>query len=139
MRLSALLTIPLLACHINAIAIPAPTPARDYPALVVRDTTASITPAPSPTDGYFTSTQTIIVGGFTNEYATNPGNTIEIAIQTCIQTIVPDSNGYVPPGTCGAIWAYYPNFNAAVVFAVMFAATTALHIIQAIRYKKVGS
>ncbi|KAK2037404.1 RTA1 domain-containing protein [Colletotrichum somersetense] len=65
-----------------------------------------------------------------------PAKTIDIAIPTCIQTIKPDSNGYVPPGECGAIWNYYPSFIAAVVFTGLFALLTVIHIWQAARHKK---
>ncbi|EFQ29049.1 RTA1 domain-containing protein [Colletotrichum graminicola] len=65
-----------------------------------------------------------------------PAKTIEIAIPTCIQTIKPDVNGYVPPGECGAIWNYYPSFVAAAVFAVLFALLTAVHIWQTAKHKK---
>jgi hypothetical protein len=55
---------------------------------------------------------------------------------TCTQTIKPDKNGYVPPGTCGSLYNYYPSFAAAIVFAVMFGALMVAHIAQAAIYKK---
>ena len=96
-------------------------------------------PSPSPTlapDGTYISTEHITVGGVTNDHITIPAQTIDIPIQTCIQTITPDANGYVPPGTCGAIWDYYPSFVAAAIFAVLFGTLTFVHIWQAARYKK---
>ena len=55
---------------------------------------------------------------------------------TCTQTIQPDKNGYVPPGTCGALYAYYPSFGAAIAASVLFGALAILHITQAAVYKK---
>jgi hypothetical protein len=99
-------------------------------------TVLSTTSTPAPT-GNFLTTEHITVDGVTNDHLTIPGKTIDIAIPTCVQTIIPDSNGYVPPGTCGALWQYYPSFNAAVAFAVLFGLLTAVHIWQAARYNKV--
>ncbi|KAM5347803.1 hypothetical protein ACJ41O_007627 [Fusarium nematophilum] len=123
-----------------AVAIPAAT--QTIPAtLVVREPAeptlairaAKTTAAPT---GIFTTTDYVVVGGVTNPHVTIPGKTIDIAHPTCIQTITPDENGYVPPGTCGAIFHYYPSFAAAVTFAILFAALTGVHIWQAARYKK---
>ncbi|ETN41095.1 uncharacterized protein HMPREF1541_03030 [Cyphellophora europaea CBS 101466] len=61
---------------------------------------------------------------------------LDLPSSTCTQTIEPDRNGYVPPGTCGALWAYYPSFAAAVAFAVLFGALLIAHLGQAILYKK---
>ncbi|CAJ2504720.1 Uu.00g121140.m01.CDS01 [Anthostomella pinea] len=118
----------------------APTPIPTYTSLpttllaqVARQATAAVTSAPT---GTFISTQHITIGGVTNDYVTLAGSTIDLALPTCIQTITPDANGYLPPGTCNAIWDYYPSFSAAAAFAVIFGLLTALHIFQAIRYKK---
>ncbi|KAK2026641.1 RTA1 domain-containing protein [Colletotrichum zoysiae] len=86
--------------------------------------------------GVFITTKHITIPGVTNSHVNIPAKTIDIAIPTCIQTIKPDSNGYVPPGECGAIWNYYPSFVAAVVFTGLFALLTAVHIWQAARHKK---
>ncbi|KAH7150291.1 RTA1 like protein-domain-containing protein [Dactylonectria estremocensis] len=94
---------------------------------------ASTTAIPT---GYFIATQTIIVDGVTNSHVTIAPNTILLAIPTCVQTLEPDENGYLPPGTCNAIWNYYPSFAAALVFMALFAALTAVHIWQAAKYKK---
>jgi hypothetical protein len=89
--------------------------------------------------GTFMTTLRNIEPGVTNDHVTIPANTIDIVIPTCIQTIIPDANGYVPPGTCGALWEYYPSFIAAVVFAALFTALTIVHIWQAVHYKKVST
>lgn len=85
----------------------------------------------------FTTTILNIIPGRTDSYVTIHPQTIAIAIPTCHQTITPDHNGYVPPGTCGAIWTYYPAFKAAVAFGVIFALLLGVHLWQAIIYKKV--
>ncbi|CAM1511944.1 Fc.00g094570.m01.CDS01 [Cosmosporella sp. VM-42] len=118
----------------------APTPTSTSLAnLAARETTASeesnLDTTALPT-GIFTTTDHIIIDGVTNSHVTIPAKTIDISRPTCIQTITPDGNGYVPPGTCGAIWDYYPKFIAAIVFAALFAIVTAVHVWQAAKYKK---
>ncbi|MCJ1414505.1 hypothetical protein MMC32_000832 [Xylographa parallela] len=61
---------------------------------------------------------------------------LHLPTPTCIQTITPDANGYVPPGTCHALYKYYPSFAAAVVFSILFGVLTILHISQAAVHKK---
>lgn len=85
----------------------------------------------------FTTTKLIVIDGETNSVLTIPAKTITLALPTCIQTIEPDSNGYVPPGTCGAIWNYYPSHGAAVGFTILFAVLVVIHVWMAVRYKKV--
>ncbi|KAI1341249.1 RTA1 like protein-domain-containing protein [Xylariaceae sp. FL0016] len=105
---------------------------------VVRQATAAaVTQAPSSTTAIdFISTEHVTIVGVTNAYVTNPGRTIDIAIPTCVQTLVPDANGHLPPGTCNAIWDYYPSFGAALAFAVLFAALSGAHVFQAVRLRK---
>lgn len=74
---------------------------------------------------------------------TLPDKTIGIKIITldipeCTQTITPDSNGYVPPGSCNAQYNYYPSFAAALVAAIFFGVVTFAHIAEGIKYKKVS-
>lgn len=133
----------LVACcmpaAVESFHIPTPTVS------IIRDagsasqnTAATITSFQSAgSDGYFTTTKHITIEGVTNDHVTIAGKTIDIAIPTCIQTITPDANGYVPPGTCGAIWDYYPNFPAALVFACIFGILTMIHVWQAIANRKV--
>lgn len=125
-----------------AFALPAPTPAPTlslHPHHAQRDaSTPSATPAVTE-DIYFIKSQYFTIPGLTNDFDTRPAQTIMIPVPTCIPTIVPDANGYVPPGTCNAIWDYYPNFSAAVVFAALFAIVTVVHIGQAVRYRKVSA
>ncbi|KAK0099487.1 hypothetical protein ONS95_004695 [Cadophora gregata] len=60
---------------------------------------------------------------------------LNLPTPTCVQTIVPDKKGHVPPGTCNALWNYYPSFVAAVVTAGIFGAITLVHIAEAIYFK----
>lgn len=85
----------------------------------------------------FTTTKLIVINGETNSAVTIPAKTITIAIPTCIQTIEPDENGHVPPGTCGALWNYYPSFGAALAFTGLFAVLVTAHVWMAVKYKKV--
>ncbi|SCN68108.1 related to RTA1-involved in 7-aminocholesterol resistance [Fusarium fujikuroi] len=122
----------LLSGSALASAIPAQTQSHDV-TLVAR-ATATETAAP---EGWFTTTKNIAtIGGTTDKYVTIPAKTISIVVPTCVQTLEPDENGYLPPGTCNAHWNYYPSFAAAVVFALLFAALTGVHIWQAAQYKK---
>jgi hypothetical protein len=102
-----------------------------------RQASAIITSAVSTPTGDFIATKYITIDGVTNDRVTIPGKTIEIAIPTCIQTLAPDSNGYLPPGTCNALWPYYPSFGAAMALAIMFSLLTIIHIFQAVVHKKV--
>lgn len=61
---------------------------------------------------------------------------LDLPTSTCSQTITPDKNGYVPPGSCGALWNYNPSFPAAIAFSVLFGALLIAHLAQAIQYKK---
>lgn len=108
------------------------------PTLSPRDATTS-QPASTTSAIEFITTQYITIAGQTNDHVTLAPQTIAIALPTCIQTITPDKNGYVPPGTCGALYDYYPSFTAAVVFAALFGMLTVAHIAQAAVFKKVGS
>lgn len=91
---------------------------------------------PAPT-GYFDTTEFIIIPGATDDHFTQPAKTIKLTMATCKPTITPDANGYVPPGTCNAIWNYYPSFYAAAVFAGLFFLLIVVHIWLAARHKKV--
>jgi hypothetical protein len=105
-----------------------PTPSLLPTALLIpRQTSApQSTPTldPAPLVSYFTTTKQITIPGVTNPHVTLPAKTIDITIPTCIKTITPDENGYVPPGTCGALYDYYPSFAAAVAAAVIFGILT---------------
>ncbi|OHW97477.1 RTA1 domain-containing protein [Colletotrichum incanum] len=121
-----------------ALALPSgPSPTPTLSGSVDRRQDISISPTLTaiPT-GDFIATKHITIPGVTNSHVNIPAKTIDIAIPTCVQTIEPDANGYVPPRECGAIWNYYPSFVAALVFAVLFGLLTAVHIWQAAKHKK---
>ncbi|WYZ33881.1 hypothetical protein EsH8_I_000157 [Colletotrichum jinshuiense] len=115
---------------------PLPTPTLQGSLGKRQDTTIVPSATSSIPTGDFIATQFITIPGVTNSYVTIPAKTIDIAIPTCVRTIEPDANGYIPPGNCGAIWNYYPSFVAAIVFAALFGVLTAVHIWQAAKYKK---
>ena len=98
----------------------------------------STTETASIPTGYFETTRHIILPGVTDAYRTQADKTIDIVVPTCIKTITPDKNGYVPPGTCGSLYNYYPSFISAVVFSVVFGTLTIGHIAQASMLKSVS-
>jgi len=85
----------------------------------------------------FMTTNYITIPGVTNDHVTIAPQTLSIAVPTCIQTITPDKNGYVPTGTCNALYDYYPSFTAALVFSILFGILTVAHISQAAFFKTV--
>lgn len=131
------LTWIILALAASAAALPSgPSPTPTNTQLFQRSVITSSTVSAVPT-GDFITTKFITIPGVTDSHVTVPAKTITLALPTCVQTIEPDANGYVPPGSCGALWNYYPSFAAAIAFAVVFGVLTAVHIWQAARYKKV--
>ena len=104
------------------------------PTLIPRDATTITT-----TGIYFMTTEYITIAGETDAHFTLAPQTITIALPTCIQTITPDKNGYVPPGTCNALYDYYPSLGAAVVFSAIFGMLMIAHISQAVYFKTVSS
>lgn len=102
------------------------------------EATGTVAPSlPSTTMVTFTTTKLIVIEGQTNSILTIPAKTVTLALPTCIQTINPDQNGHVPPGTCGAIWNYYPSYGVALAFTVVFAALVIAHVWMSVKYKKV--
>jgi hypothetical protein len=95
------------------------------------------TPTDSTSAIEFMTVDHITIPGVTNDHVTLAPQTISITIPTCIQTITPDKNGYVPPGTCNALYNYYPSFVAALIFSCFFGMLTVAHIWQAAYFKTV--
>lgn len=124
----------LLATTALVTGIPTQLPRQAEITTSALSTQPATTPIPT---GTFTTTIYQTIEGVTNAHVTVPPKTLALAIPTCIPTILPDENGYVPPGECGAIWNYYPSFTGAVVLAVIFAVLAAAHIFQAVYYHKV--
>ncbi|KAJ6579164.1 RTA1 domain-containing protein [Mycena vulgaris] len=104
------------------------------PTSTAPSTTSTPTTTAVPTGVFFT-TEFITIGGHTDAHATVAGQTITLVLPTCVMTEIPDKNGYVPPGTCHALYNFYPSFAAAVLFSVLFGAVTVLHIVQAVKHK----
>ncbi|KAF7927803.1 hypothetical protein EAE99_005180 [Botrytis elliptica] len=108
------------------------------PTILQRDVTTTASPA-STSPLYFLTTNYITIAGVTNAHVTIPAKTVSFAVPICIQTLTPDKNGYLPPGTCNALYDYYPSSTSAVAFAAIFGFLTLAHIIQAFFYKKAYS
>lgn len=125
--------VPLASSAVALAILPTPTPA-----LVPRDTSASPSPTAAPTGIYFSTTTYDIIPGVTNDHVTIAQKTITLVIPTCSHTVTPDKNGHVPPGTCGALYEYYPSFGAAVLFSLIFGALTVSHIFMAAKFKTVS-
>ena len=83
-------------------------------------------------------TQFITIDPITLPDKTIGAETITLDIPECSQTITPDSNGYVPPGSCNAQYNYYPSFAAALVATIFFGIVAFVHIAEGIKYKKVS-
>ncbi|KAJ8071187.1 hypothetical protein OCU04_001526 [Sclerotinia nivalis] len=105
------------------------------PTILQRDATTTASSAPTSLV-YFLTTNYITIAGVTNAHVTVPAKTISFAAPTCIQTLTPDKNGYLPPGTCNALYDYYPSSASALAFAAIFGVLTLAHLIQAVFYKK---
>lgn len=108
-----------LPSHVSETASPGaiPTPTLS-PELIVR------APAPDTDSTTSTSTQS---STSTTAYYTETSD--------CTPTVAPDKNGYVPPDQCNAMYDYYPSFNAAVAFSVIFGLLFMVHLVQAFTYK----
>ncbi|KAG9231780.1 RTA1 domain-containing protein [Amylocarpus encephaloides] len=83
----------------------------------------------------FLTTKLETIHGKTEAHLTIPDKTISIIFPTCIQTEIPDKNGYVPPGTCNSLFAYYPSFAAAFVTTGVFGVLVGVHVFLAWKWK----
>ncbi len=63
-------------------------------------------------------------------------STTTAAAASCT-TAVPDKFGYVDPTACNANYGFYPKWQDNMAFAVAFGVTTVVHVVQAVRFKKV--
>ncbi|ODA75837.1 hypothetical protein RJ55_08659 [Drechmeria coniospora] len=68
-----------------------------------------------------------------------PPLSLDLPTPTCTPTMQPGKDGYLPPGTCGALWNYFPSFAAAVAFAVLFAVLLVAHVGQALHHRSAFS
>lgn len=123
----------LLASGAAAAFLPTPTPT-----LAPREISTTASPTAAPTDIYFETTIFDTLPGVTNGHTTIAHKTLTLVLPTCSHTIIPDKNGHVPPGTCGALYQYYPSFAAAIVFSFIFGALSISHIFQAANFKTVS-
>jgi len=130
-----LLELIIAASTATALALQTPSPTANPVIQVFPRSTTEVASVPT---GYFKTTRYITISGVTDAYRTQADKTIDIVIPTCIQTIIPDKNGYVPPGTCGSLYNYYPSFISAVIFSLAFGMLTISHIFQAWMLKSVS-
>lgn len=115
----------LLVTCITVSATPIQTPA-PVPGISPRDETSTTTEKVSTTT---VPTSTTTETGFHLTLSLNlPSN-------TCTPTIAPDKNGWVPASECNALYLYYPSFNTAIAFAVLFGLLMMAHFVQATIYK----
>jgi len=64
---------------------------------------------------------------------------MQTSVAPACVTIQPDSNGYVPPGTCDYHGKpYYPSFILAVIFTALATVILTAHLILSIRYPENG-
>ena len=126
----------LLLCSAGALALPAlPTQTSALPA-------QTPSPAPEPTQAIelraaapsFTGVH-ISLKSISKFSYSHSSISLDLPSSTCTQSIKPDKNGYVPPGSCGALWNYYPSFGAAILFSVLFGGVMIAHLAQGILYK----
>ncbi|RYP60652.1 hypothetical protein DL771_010433 [Monosporascus sp. 5C6A] len=115
------------------MAFPIPTTTLQH---AIRQASSTVTNAPVTSPVYFLTSQYVTIPGVTNEHVTVPDKTVTMVLPTCIQTIEPDANGHLPPGTCHAIWNYYPSFSGSLIFLFLFGLLTIAHVYQAVIYKK---
>lgn len=68
-----------------------------------------------------------------------PSLSLNLPVETCTPGFpsyaTPGVDGYVPAGSCNALWVYFPNFAAATAFAVLFGVLLVVHLGQATQYK----
>ncbi|KAK2616370.1 hypothetical protein QQS21_000611 [Conoideocrella luteorostrata] len=114
----------------------APSPQAPSPQAPSPDIPSPQTPSPPSPTGPFLKTEYLTIPGVTNSFVTIPAKTVPLAVPTCIQTAALDENGNVPPGECGSLWNYYPSVRAAVALACLFALLVAVHVWQAVMFKK---
>lgn len=114
----------ILVTSLTVFATPIQTPAPVY-SISPRDETSTTTANPETTTRPTSTTTT----GFHLTLSLNlPSN-------TCTPTVAPDKNGWVPASECNAVYLYYPSFNAAIAFAVLFGLLMMTHFVQATIYK----
>jgi hypothetical protein len=110
---------------LTVFATPIQTPAAVY-SLSPRDEISTSTAISSTTtDPTSTTTET----GFHLTLSLN------LLSNTCPPTVAPDKDGWVPVSQCNALYLYYPSFNTAIAFAVLFGLLMMAHFVQATIYK----
>lgn len=105
---------------------------------LVTSSASSVTPVPR---AYITAPPSVDLPSLTARAPPSSKFSLSLDLHlptpTCTQTITPDKNGFVPPGTCGSLYNYYPSFAAAVVASVFFGAISLVHLGQTVYFKTV--
>ena len=65
-----------------------------------------------------------------------PSTTSASASPSCT-TATPGKYGYVPFDACNSYYNFDPSFAGNLAFAVLFGMTTAVHVVEAIAFRKV--
>lgn len=130
------LLLPLLS---TASPSPKPTPALPARAAITSPPTA-ITPLVRRDDKFTPNIPPLSLDLPTISIAkpSIPSLSLDLPVQTCTPGhstyATPGVDGYVPAGSCNAMWVYFPNFAAAVAFSVLFGVLTLAHLGQAVQY-----
>ena len=127
----SVLLLPLLS-----IASPTPAPT---PTLASQ---AAITPPPSRRDGDHAPSippLSLDIPEVTIAKPSIKSFSLDLPPPTCTPGFsayaTPSVDGYVPAEACNALWAYFPNFAAAVAFSALFGILTIAHLCQAVIYR----
>lgn len=68
-----------------------------------------------------------------------PSLSLDLPPETCTPGFsayaTPGNDGYVPVEACNALWSYFPNFAATIVFSILFGILTIAHLCQAVFYR----
>jgi hypothetical protein len=74
----------------------------------------------------------------TSNQTSMPSQTSNSSDPSC-STAIPGKYGYVPEDACNSYYNYNPQYPPAIAVAVIFGILTTVHVILAIRFKKVTS
>ncbi|KNG46080.1 hypothetical protein TW65_07102 [Stemphylium lycopersici] len=105
-------------------------------------TEATITPPPSRRDGDYAPSIPLLSLDIPQVTIAKPSIksfSLDLPPPTCTPGFsayaTPGVDGYVPGEACNALWAYFPNFAAAVAFSALFGILTIAHLCQAVMYR----
>jgi hypothetical protein len=133
----------LIAFMLPLLSATSPTPT--FPPALSARATSAITSAPSATgppsrrDDDFEFSLSLDLPTVSIAAPSKPTFSLHLRPQTCTPGFsayaTPGLDGYVPADACNALWAYFPNFAAAIAFSILFGILTIAHLGQAVRYR----